>query len=390
MDRKIYLDHNATTPVHPEVLEAMLPFYKEGFGNASSIHSFGREAKVALEESREKVAKLLNTDPLEIYFTSGGTESDNLAVKGIAWANRKKGNHIITSKIEHHAVLESCKYLEREGFEVTYLPVDRYGLVAPDELRKNIRKETILVSIMHANNEVGTIEPIPELSKIAKENGVYFHTDAVQSTGKIKIDVNSLGVDLLSLSAHKFYGPKGVGAIYIRRGVRLTPLAHGGHHEKARRAGTENVPGIVGLAKALEIANRDMEKEDNRLKNLSERFFEKTKEQIQDVYRNGHPEFSIPNTLNLSFKGVEGESIILSLDLKGIAVASGSACTSGSLEPSHVLSAMEVPPDLAQSSLRFSFGRSNTFDDIDYVVEVLPEIVSRLRAMSPIYQKEKA
>jgi cysteine desulfurase len=390
MDRKIYLDHNATTPVHPEVLEAMLPFYKEGFGNASSIHSFGREAKVALEESREKVAKLLNTDPLEIYFTSGGTESDNLAVKGIAWANRKKGNHIITSKIEHHAILESCKYLEREGFEVTYLPVDKYGLVEPDELKKNIRKETILVSIMHANNEVGTIEPIPELSKIAKENGVYFHTDAVQSTGKIKIDVNSLGVDLLSLSAHKFYGPKGVGAIYITRGVRLTPLAHGGHHEKARRAGTENVPGIVGLAKALEIANRDMEKEDNRLKNLSERFFERITEKIPDVYLNGHPELRIPNTLNLSFKGVEGESIILSLDLKGIAVASGSACTSGTLEPSHVLSAMGVPPDLAQSSLRFSFGRSNTIDDIDYVVEVLPEIVSRLRAMSPIYQKEKA
>ena len=390
MDRKIYLDHNATTPVYPEVLEAMLPFYKEGFGNASSIHSFGREAKVALEESREKISKLLNADPLEIYFTSGGTESDNLAVKGIAWANRKKGNHIITSKIEHHAILESCKYLEREGFEVTYLPVDKYGLVAPDELKKNIKKETILVSIMHANNEVGTIEPIPELSKIARENGVYFHTDAVQSTGKIKIDVNSLGVDLLSLSAHKFYGPKGVGAIYIKRGVRLTPLAHGGHHEKARRAGTENVPGIVGLAKALEIANRDMEKEDKRLKNLSERFFEKITEQIPDVYLNGHPELRIPNTLNLSFKGVEGESIILSLDLKGIAVASGSACTSGTLEPSHVLSAMGVPPDLAQSSLRFSFGRSNTIDDIDYVVEVLPEIVSRLRAMSPIYQKEKA
>ncbi|MDP2961011.1 MAG: aminotransferase class V-fold PLP-dependent enzyme, partial [candidate division Zixibacteria bacterium] len=239
-------------------------------------------------------------------------------------------------------------------------------------------------------NEVGTIEPIEELSKLARENGVYFHTDAVQSTGKIKIDVNRLGVDLLSLSAHKFYGPKGVGAIYIKRGVRLTPLAHGGHHEKARRAGTENVPGIVGLAKALEIANRDMEKEDKRLKNLSERFFEKITEQIPDVYLNGHPELRIPNTLNLSFKGVEGESIILSLDLKGIAVASGSACTSGTLEPSHVLSAMEVPPDLAQSSLRFSFGRSNTQNDIDYVVEVLPEIVSRLRAMSPIYQKEKA
>jgi len=390
MKRKIYLDHSATTPVHPEVLEAMLPFYKGVFGNASSIHSFGRESKVALDESREKVAKFLNADPLEIYFTSGGTESDNLAIKGIAWANRKKGNHIITSKIEHHAVLESCKYLEREGFEVTYLPVDRCGLVDPEELKRNIRKDTILVSIMHANNETGTIEPIEELSKITRENGVYFHTDAVQSTGKMKVDVQKLGVDLLSLSAHKFYGPKGVGAIYIRRGIRLTPLSHGGHHEKARRAGTENVPGIVGLAKALEIAVRDMEEEERRLKNLSERFFKKITEKIPDVFLNGHPEQRIPNTLNLSFKGVEGESIILNLDLKGIAVASGSACTSGSLEPSHVLSAMDAPPDLAQSSIRFSLGRSNTIDDLDYVVEVLPEIVSKLRSMSPIYQKERS
>jgi cysteine desulfurase len=388
MERKVYLDHNATTPVHPEVLEAMLPFYKEKFGNASSIHSFGREAKVALDESREKVAKFLNADPLEIYFTSGGTESDNLAIKGVAWANKNKGKHIITSSIEHHAVLESCKFLEREGFEVTYLPVDRYGIVDPEELRKNLRKDTIIVTIMYANNETGIIEPIEEFSKIAKEIGVYFHTDSVQAGGKIKIDVNKLGVDLLSLSAHKFYGPKGVGALYIRRGVRLTPLAHGGHHEKARRAGTENIPGIVGLAKALEIAHRDMEKEGERLKNLTNSFFEKVTKKIPDVFMNGHPEKRIPNTLNLSFKGVEGESIILNLDLKGIAVASGSACTSGSLEPSHVLSAMGVAPDLAQSSLRFSFGRSNTIEDVDYVVEVLPEIVSKLRAMSPIYQNK--
>jgi len=387
MERKIYLDHNATTPVHPEVLEAVLPFYKDGFGNASSIHSFGREAKVALEESREKVAKFLNADPLEIYFTSGGTESDNLAVKGVAWANKKKGNHIITSQIEHHAVLESCKFLEKEGYEITYLPVDKYGLVDHDELKKSIKKETVLVSIMHANNEMGTIQPIAELAGLAKEKGVYFHTDAVQSTGKMKIDVNELNVDMLSLSAHKFYGPKGVGALYIRRGVRLTPLAHGGHHEKSRRAGTENVPGIVGLAKALEIAHSDMQEEERRLKSLTETFFKRVTERIPDVFMNGHPVLRIPNTMNVSFKGVEGESIILNLDLKGIGVASGSACTSGSLEPSHVLSAMRVPGDLAQSSLRFSFGRSNTIDDVNYVVEVLPEIISKLRAMSPIYQK---
>ena len=387
MERKIYLDHNATTPVHPEVLEAMLPFYKDGFGNASSIHSFGREAKVALEESREKVAKFLNADPLEIYFTSGGTESDNLAVKGVAWANKKKGNHIITSQIEHHAVLESCKFLEKEGYEISYLPVDKYGLVDHEELKKSIKKETVLVSIMHANNEMGAIQPIAELAGLAKVQGVYFHTDAVQSTGKMKIDVNELNVDLLSLSAHKFYGPKGVGALYIRRGVRLTPLAHGGHHEKSRRAGTENVPGIVGLAKALEIAHADMQEEEKRLKNLTETFYKKVIERIPDVFMNGHSVLRIPNTMNLSFKGVEGESIILNLDLKGIGVASGSACTSGSLEPSHVLSAMGVPGDLAQSSLRFSFGRSNTMQDVDYVVELLPEIISKLRAMSPIYQK---
>jgi len=387
MERKIYLDHNATTPVHPEVLEAMLPYYKEVFGNASSIHSFGREAKVALEESREKVAKFLNADPLEIYFTSGGTESDNLAVKGVAWANKKKGNHIITSQIEHHAVLESCKYLEKEGYEITYLPVDKYGLVNHEELKKSIKKETVLVSIMHANNEVGTVQPMAELAGLAKEKGVYFHTDAVQSTGKMKIDVDELNVDMLSLSAHKFYGPKGVGALYIRRGVRLTPLAHGGHHEKSRRAGTENVPGIVGLAKALEIAHADMQEEEKRLKHLTETFYKKVTERIPDVFMNGHPVLRIPNTMNISFKGVEGESIILNLDLKGIGVASGSACTSGSLEPSHVLSAMGVPGDLAQSSLRFSFGRSNTMEDVDYVVEILPEIIAKLRAMSPIYQK---
>jgi cysteine desulfurase len=383
--RRIYLDHNATTPVHPEVLEAMLPYYKDKFGNASSIHSFGRETKVALEESREKVAKFINASPSEIYFTSGGTESDNLAVKGTTFANRKKGKHIVTSKIEHHAVLESCKFLEKEGFQVTYLPVDKYGLVDPDDLKKTLRENTILVSIMHANNEVGTIQPIEELCKIAKKRGAYFHTDAVQSVGKMPVDVQKLDVDMLSMSGHKIYGPKGVGAIYIKKGTRVTSWSHGGSHERSRRAGTENVPGIVGLAKAVEIAYRDMEEQSQHLKNLTETFYQKLTQTISNVILNGHMEKRIPNTLNLSFKAVEGESIILSLDLKGVAVASGSACTSGTLEPSHVLSAMGISPEIAQGAIRFSFGRDNTMEDVDYVVEILPEIVSRLRAMSPLY-----
>ena len=383
--RRIYLDHNATTPVHPEVFEAMLPYYKDKFGNASSIHSFGREAKVALEESREKVAKFINASPQEIYFTCGGTESDNLAIKGIAFANRKKGKHIITSKIEHHAVLESCKFLEKEGFEITYLPVDKYGFVDPDELKKAIRKDTVLVSIMHVNNEVGTIQPLEELCKITKEKGAYFHTDAVQSVGKMPVDVQKLNVDMLSMSGHKIYGPKGVGAIYIRKGTRITSWSHGGSHERSRRAGTENVPGIVGLAKTVEIAQRDMEQQSQQMKNLTEAFYQKVTHAIPDVILNGHLEKRIPNTLNLSFKAVEGESIILSLDLKGVAVASGSACTSGTLEPSHVLSAMGISPEIAQGAIRFSFGRENTMEDVEYIVGILPEIVSRLRAMSPLY-----
>lgn len=383
--RRIYLDHNATTPVHSEVFEAMLPYYKDKFGNASSIHSFGREAKVALEESREKVAKFINASPQEIYFTCGGTESDNLAIKGTAFANRKKGKHIITSKIEHHAVLESGKFLEKEGFEITYLPVDKYGFVDPDDLKKAIRKDTILVSIMHVNNEVGTIQPLEELCKISKEKGAYFHTDAVQSVGKMPVDVQKLNVDMLSMSGHKIYGPKGAGAIYIRKGTRMTSWSHGGHHERSRRAGTENVPGIVGLAKTVEIAQRDMEQQSQQMKNLTEAFYQKVTHAIPDVILNGHLEKRIPNTLNLSFKAVEGESIILSLDLKGVAVASGSACTSGTLEPSHVLSAMGISPEIAQGAIRFSFGRENTMADVDYVVGILPEIVSRLRAMSPLY-----
>jgi cysteine desulfurase len=387
--RKIYLDHNATTPVHPEVLEAMLPYFKEKFGNPSSIHGFGREAKVALEEAREKVAGLLGASSNEIFFTSGGTESDNLAVKGTAFANRKKGFHIISSKIEHHAILESCKFLEKEGFEVTYLPVNSQGLVDPDDLKKTIRDETTLVSIIYANNEVGTIQPIEELSKISNEEGVYFHTDAVQALGKVPVSLQKSNVDMLSISSHKIYGPKGVGTIFIRKGVRITPWSHGGHHERSRRAGTENIPGIVGFAKALELVVKELEDQNKHLRSLTEAFYKKLVETIPDVILNGDLERRIPNTLNLSFKGVEGESIILSLDLKGVAVASGSACTSGTLEPSHVLSAMGIDPAIAQGAIRFSFGQDNTMEDVEYVASLLPEIVERLRSMSPLYAKKE-
>ncbi len=385
----IYVDHAATTPVRSEVLEAMLPYFKEKFGNASSIHGFGREVKVALEEAREKVAQIIGASPSQIFFTSGGTESDNLAIKGTALANRKKGKHIITSKIEHHAILESCKFLEKEGFEVTYLPVNFQGLVDPEDLRKAIRDDTTLVSIMYANNEVGTIQPIEKLSKIAKEKGVYFHTDAVQAVGKIPTEVQKLNVDMLSMSGHKIYGPKGVGALYIRKGVRITPLSHGGHHERSRRAGTENLPAIVGFAKTLELAVGEMENQNKHLKNLTEIFYKKLIESIPDVILNGDLDRRIPNTLNLSFKGVEGESVILSLDMKGVAVASGSACTSETLEPSHVLSAMGIAPEIAQGAIRFSFGKDNTMEDVEYVAGILPEIVQRLRSMSPLYAKKE-
>jgi cysteine desulfurase len=387
--KKVYLDHNATTPVHPEVLEAMLPYFKEKFGNPSSIHSFGRETKVVLEDAREKVASLIGASSNEIFFTSGGTESDNLAVKGTAYANRKKGLHIITLKIEHHAILESCKFLEKEGFVITYLPVNSKGVVDPKELKKALREDTTLVSVMYVNNEVGSIQPIEELSGIAKEKGIYFHTDAVQAMGKIPINVKKLNnIDMLSMSGHKINGPKGVGAIFIRKGVRITPWSHGGHHERSRRAGTENIPGIVGFTKALELAVRDLEDQNKHLKELTEIFYQKLNENIPDVILNGDLNQRVPNTLNLSFKGVEGESIILSLDLKGVAVASGSACTSGTLEPSHVLSAMGIAPEIAQGAIRFSFGRDNTMEDVEYVTSILPEMVSRLRSMSPLYSKE--
>jgi cysteine desulfurase len=386
--RKVYLDHSATTPVRGEVLQAMLPYFAERFGNPSSIHGFGREAKVALEEAREKVAGILGAAPSEIYFTSGGTESDNLAIKGIAFANRKKGRHIITSRIEHHAVLESCKFLEEEGFEVTYLPVDSRGVVDPEDLRTAIRDDSILVSVMHANNEVGTLQPIKDLAAISREKGAYFHTDAVQTVGKIPLDVGELAVDLVSMSGHKIYGPKGVGALYIRKGVRITPWAHGGHHERSRRAGTESVPLIVGLATALEMAAGEMGQHDKLMRSLAETLYRRLVESIPDVFLHGESTGRIPNILSVSFKGVEGESVILSLDLKGVAVSSGSACTSGTLEPSHVLSAMGIPPEIAQGGVRFSFGRDNTAEDVDYVASILPEIVRRLRSISPLYAQK--
>ena len=385
--KTVYLDHNATTPVHPEVLEAMLPYFTEKFGNASSIHYSGREAKAALENARNQIAELMGCKSSEIYFTGGGTESDNFAIKGVAFANRQKGRHIITSPIEHHAVVRSCEFLEKEGFTVTYLPVDSEGLVDPDNLKKAIQPGTILVTIMYANNETGIIQDIKTLAAVAHEKGAYFHTDAVQSTGKIPYKISDIGCDLLSVSAHKLYGPKGVGLLYIKSGTKIQPWNEGGGHERGRRAGTENVAGIVGLAKALEIAWRDMDREVAKLTAMTIRFYELVKAKIPDIRFNGSLEKRVPNTLNISFKAIEGESMMLSLDMKGISVSTGSACTSGATEPSHVLLAMGVPAELAHGSLRFSFGRSNKEEDIDYVIDVLEKEVNRLRQISPLYSK---
>ena len=367
----------------------MLPYYTEIYGNASSFHQFGQQARKAVEEAREKVADFIGADAGEIFFTSGGTEADNFAIKGIAYANQAQGKHIITSQIEHLAVLNPCKYLEKQGFRITYLPVDKHGLINPEEVRKAITDETILISIMQANNETGTIEPIAEIGKIAKEKAIYFHTDAVQSAGKIPVKVKELNVHLVSLSGHKLYGPNGMGALYIAKGTRIQPLMLGGHHEKNKRAGTENVPGIVGLAKAVEIAQITGEEEAVRLTNLRNKLESLIREKIEDVFLHGHEQERLPNTLNISFEGVEGESIILGLDREGIAISSGSACTSGTLEPSHVLKAMGIEPLIAQGSIRFSLGKDNNMEDIDYVVEILPGIVARLREISPFYKKKK-
>lgn len=367
------------------VIEAMMPYYREDWGNSSSLHQFGRSALKGLEDSREKIAGYLNCRPNEVYFTSGGTESDNFAVKATAFANREKGRHIITSRIEHQAILESCQFLEQEGYEVTYLPVDEYGMVNPDDLKRAIRDDTTLVSVMYVNNEVGTIQPVDELAAVCRERGVYFHTDAVQAVGRIPVDLQKTPVDMMSTSAHKIYGPKGVGVIYIRSGTHIQAWQTGGHHESSLRSGTVNVPGIVGYAKALELAVSDMDEIQERIGTLAETFRMKIENDIPDARFSGHPVKRVKSTVNFCFKGAEGEALILNLDMKGIGASSGSACTSGSTDPSHVLLAMGVPPEIAQSSVRFSFGRSNTMDHVEYTVMVLKEVVERLRSMSPFY-----
>ncbi|MBC9785641.1 cysteine desulfurase NifS [Heliobacterium chlorum] len=387
--RRVYLDHGATTPVHPEVIEAMVACMRDHFGNPSSVHSFGREAKKLLEDARSNVAKLIGARPEEIIFTSGGTEADNLAIFGVARAMRKKGNHIITSAIEHHAVLDACLALKKEGFEITVLPVDEYGMVKIEDLKAALRPETTLVTIMHANNEVGTIQPIQEITRIVKEHGAIMHTDAVQTAGKIPVDVNDLGVDLLSASSHKIYGPKGVGCLYIRKGTKLFPLTHGGGQERKRRPGTENLPGIVGFGKAAEIMTRDLPEETSRMTKLRNRLIEGLTA-IPEVKLNGHSTDRLPINVNVSIRYIEGESLLLMLDMKGIAGSSGSACTSGSLDPSHVLLAMGIPHEIAHGSLRLTLGRDNSEADIDYVLQVVPEIIERLRAMSPLYDRKEA
>ncbi len=381
---QIYLDYAATTPTHPEVVKAMLPYFTEVFGNPSSIHSYGQEAKGTIEEARAKVADLIGARGEEIIFTSGGTEADNFVLKGVAFANEKKGNHIITSSIEHHAVIETCKFLERRGFSVTYLPVDAYGLIDPDEVRRAITDKTILISVMHANNEVGTVEPIAEIGKVAKEAGIYFHTDAVQTVGHIPVNVDELGADLLSMSAHKLYGPKGVGALYIRKGTKLVSFMHGGEQERKRRASTENIPGIVGFGKAAELARQEMSKEAERLTCLRDQLIKELLQRIDHTSLNGHPTMRLPNNVNVSVDYVEGESMVLNLDLEGICVSTGSACSSSSLEPSHVLLAMRVSHEQAHGSLRFTLGKWTTEEDIERVLDVLPGIVTKLRAMSPL------
>jgi cysteine desulfurase len=388
-DRHIYMDHAATTPVNPQVVEAMLPYFSDKFGNASSIYSIGRESKKALEESREKVAKALGVMPREIFFTGSGTEADNWAIKGTAYANKDKGRHIITTSIEHHAVLHACQYLESDGFKVTYLPVDENGLVSPQQVLDAITPETILISIMFANNEIGTIQPIGEIGKIAREKGIIFHADAVQAVGNIPINANDLNVDLLSLSGHKFYGPKGVGALYIRKGIKIASFMHGGAQERGRRASTENVPAIVGLGKAVELATQNIDEYNKKLIELRDRTINEIMEKIPFVRLNGDRYRRLPGNVNISFEFIEGESLLLMLDMKGIAASSGSACTSGSLDPSHVLLAIGLPHEKAHGSLRITFGEENTHEDVDYLMEVLPMIVNRLREMSPLYEKVK-
>jgi len=380
-----YLDNNATTPLDHRVREAMAPYLADRFANPSAIYRFAHEVKEGIEKAREHVARLINADPAEIYFTSGGTEADNAAVKGVAYALREKGRHIITSQIEHPAVLNSCAYLEGFGFDITYLPVDTYGMVDPEALIKAMRDDTILISIMYANNEIGTIEPIAELTRIAHEQSISFHTDAVQAVGKVPLDVKAMAVDLLSLSAHKMYGPKGIGALYVHKGVQIDPLLHGGHHERNLRAGTENIPGIIGLGKAAEIALGEMAENERKIRSLRDKLEQGILERIPEVIVNGHPEKRLYNTLSVCLKGIEGESILLSLAFEGICASSGSACSSGSADPSHVLVAIGLTPEVAHGSLRLSLNKFNTEEDVDTVLEVLPQIAERLRGLSPFW-----
>lgn len=382
--KPIYLDYAATTPVRSEVLEAMLPYFSETFGNASSLHIFGQKARKALEDAREIVAECIGAKPEEIYFTSGGTESDNLAIKGMAYAHKNKGKHLVTSRIEHQAVLNCCKYLEKEGFEVSYLPVDRCGIVDLQALEDATRLDTILLSVMLGNNETGTLQPIAEMARIARKRGVPLHTDAVQAIGKIPVAVDELGVDLLSISGHKIYGPKGVGALYVRRGTRIDPLLHGGHHERQMRAGTENIPGIVGFSKAIECAQKEMLNTAAHVTALRDRLEQRIGERIEHIQINGHPTKRLPHILNVSFDGIEAEQLLLALDMRGIAISIGAACISGAPEPSHVLRAMGADLTAAQGSVRFSLGRDNTEAEIDFVFESLTELIQQLRQREPL------
>ncbi|MGI5858491.1 MAG: cysteine desulfurase NifS [Tepidanaerobacteraceae bacterium] len=389
--KRIYMDNAGTTPMRSKVLDAMLPYLTQKFGNASTIYSYGREAKKALEDSREKVANLIGADPKEIYFTSGGTEADNWALKGIAAANMNKGKHIITSSIEHHAILHTCQDLEKQGFKITYLPVDEYGLVDVTHVINAITDETIMVSIMHANNEIGTIQPIKEISKAIKQKkaNIYIHTDAVQTVGKIPVCVKDLNVDMLSMSAHKIYGPKGIGALYIRKGIKISPFMTGGAQESNRRAGTENIPGIVGFGKAAELAKSEREEQYKKLMTLRDKLIKGITKTIPYTRLNGHPTLRLPHNVNISFEFIEGEALLLNLDMKGICGSSGSACTSGSLDPSHVLLAIGLSHEIAHGSLRLTLGRENNEQHVDYVLEVLPGIVNKLREISPLFAQRK-
>lgn len=387
METKIYFDNAATTAVRKEVYEEILPYFMQNYGNASSVYTIARISKQALKKAREQVARALNADAEEIYFTAGGSESDNMALKGIAEAMETKGKHIITTKIEHHAILHTCEYLQERGFEITYLSVDEYGKISLEELKKAIRKDTILISVMFANNEIGTIQPIKEIGAIAKEHGIYFHTDAVQAVGHIKIDVKEMNIDLLSLSGHKLCAPKGIGAIYIKKGVNINPLIHGGAQEKRKRAGTENIAGIVGLGKAIELANEEMEENTKKLIFLRDKLINGILEKVPYSKLNGHPKDRLPGNCNFSFDFIEGESMLLLLDSKGIAASSGSACSAGSSEPSHVLLAIGLSHEKAHGSLRMTLGHNNTEKEVEIVLQELPAIIAKLREMSPTYQK---